>query len=141
MGKLQNSDYSKLTLSRYKNKQKRQYIIITIRNLQSFYSAVLFFNINNYASYGAYYPKVLKNMEKLFLGNEKILLISGISVQAQERYLTTAIDMRSEQTNRDAKTPHGITNFLSKQTPMYKWCMSTYPIRNIHLCLISCYGN
>ena len=113
MGKLQNSDYSKLTLSRYKNKQKRQYIIITIRNLQSFYSAVLFLNINNYASYGAYYPKVLKNMEKPFLRNEKILLISGISVQAQKRYPTRiATDMRSEEAiTCDAETPRGIKNF------------------------------
>ena len=62
------------------------------------------------------YTKELKNMEELYPENKKILPVSSISVQVQERYPTrTAIDMRNEQTiNDDAKTPDGITNVLIK---------------------------
>ena len=89
----------------------------------------------NYASYLAYDAKILKNVEELYLGNKETFLISGISVQAQERYpARTAIDLRSVQAiNCDAKTPGGITNFSTKQTPLYKWRKSRYSTRNIHV--------
>ena len=37
------------------------------------------------------------------------------------------------EVNRDAKTPGGITNFSTKQTPVYKWCMSRDSVRGIHV--------
>ena len=37
------------------------------------------------------------------------------------------------EANRDAKTPVGITNFSTKQTPVYKWCMSRDSVRGIHV--------
>ena len=71
-------------------------------------------------------------MEEFYPGNKEILLNSCTSVQTQERHPTrTAVGMRSEKTsNREAKTPGGITNFSTKQTPVYKWCMSRYSIHN-----------
>ena len=81
-----------------------------------FYSTVLFINMYSDAHYGAYYAKILKYIEELYSGNKKILSVSVLSTQGQERYPTrTAIDMQSEQTiNRDAKTPAGIINFSTK---------------------------
>ena len=38
-----------------------------------------------YACYGAYYAKLLKNMEELYPGNKEILLISCIFVQANQQ--------------------------------------------------------
>ena len=72
--------------------------------------------------------------------------ISDIYVQVKETYptdisysigkhiqLATATYMRSEQTmNRDAKIPGGTIN-LTKQTSVYKWCVSRHLIRNIHV--------
>ena len=76
-----------------------------------------------YARYRTYYAKVLKYMEEFSPGNKEILLNSCTSVQTQERHPTrTAVGMQSEKTsNREAKTPGGITNFSTKQTPVYKW--------------------
>ena len=130
--KLQNSDDA---TKASKKVSTRERLSVTIRILQSFFSTVHFFNLYNYVRYGVYYAKVLKNMEELYPGNKKILLISGISVQAQERYPTRiANDMRSEQTiNRDTKTPSDITNFSGKQTPAYKWCMSRDSVSYIHV--------
>ena len=51
----------------------------------------------NYIRYGPYYPKLWKIMEERYPGNKEVSLISDISVQAQESYITrTAIDIRSE---------------------------------------------
>ena len=76
----------------------------------------------NYARYGTYYAKVLKNIEERYSGNKYILSVSCISVQAQQRYPTRiAIDIRNEQTiNRDAKAPGDVTNFSTKQTLVNK---------------------
>ena len=90
----------------------------------------------NYARYEVYYAKILNNVEEEFYPeNKEIFSISGVPVQVQEKYPTgTASDMRSEQTsNRDAKTLSGITNFSTKQTQLYKCCMSRYSIHNIHV--------
>ena len=48
-------------------------------------------------------------------GLKEMLLVNGLSVQAQELYrLRTAIDQRGEQTlNRDMKTTGGIKMFSS----------------------------
>ena len=80
----------------------------------------------NCTRYGTYYTRVLKNIEERYSGNKYILPVSGISVQAQQRYPTRiAIDIRNEQTiNRDAKTPGDITNFSTKQTLVNKLYMS-----------------
>ena len=37
------------------------------------------------------------------------------------------------EANREAKTPGGITNFSTKQTPVYKWCVSRDSVRGIHV--------
>lgn len=49
-------------------------------------------------------------MEELYPGNKEILSVTGIFVQAQERYPTRIIDMPAV-INHDAKTPGHIANF------------------------------
>ena len=96
-----------------------------------------FFNIYNYARYGAYYDKVMRNMEKLYPGNKEILLISDISVQVQERYPTRTTKLICEANKASNVTPKllkVLQNFQPNK-PVYKWCTSKYS------CHISEYNN
>ena len=69
---------------------------IQLECYKTFIPLYLFFNMHNYARHGAYYSKILKNMEELYLENNKIM--QSISVQAQERHrIRTATDMRGKE--------------------------------------------
>ena len=67
----------------------------------------------NYARYGSYYVKVMKNIKKMYPGLKNLLEKNSMSVQAEESFpVRIAIDQRGEQTiNRDAKTSGGTKSF------------------------------
>ena len=111
-----------------KNVSIRERLSVTTRTVTKFLFHSTFFNIYNYGCYGAYYAKVLRNIEKF-------LSVCGISVQPKERDPTrTANEMRSEQIiSCDTKTPGGITRFSTKQTSIHKWCINRYSIRKNHV--------
>ena len=71
-----------------------------------------YFNKLNYARYGTYYLQQLTHIETLYPGLKELLMVKGLSVQAQITHpVRTAIDQRGEQTiNKDAKTS-GISLF------------------------------
>ena len=82
---------------------------------KSFLPYYFAFNLHNYARYASYYVEVLDCIDGRYPGLRQTLSQSGLSVQAQERYVRTAIDRRGEQTiNRDAKTSGGISQFAAR---------------------------
>ena len=73
---------------------------------QSMLPFYFYFNKLNYARYGTYYLQQLTHIELLYPGLKPLLMLKGMSVQAQTVHpVRTSIDQRGEQTiNKDAKT-------------------------------------
>ena len=56
-----------------------------------------YFNKLNYARYGTYYLQQLTHIETLYPGLRELLMVKGLSVQAQITHpIRTAIDQRGE---------------------------------------------
>ena len=80
----------------------------------------------NYARYGAFYIKVLENIEIHYPGLKDLIKEKGTSIQGQEHVkLRTATDQRGEQTlNRDAKITGGIKCFSDDEKSILKWTLN-----------------
>ena len=98
-------------------------IRLTIKHLFPYY---FYFNLQNYDRYVSYYVETLQNIENIYPELKSILMSTGLSVQAQDRYpLKTSIDQRGEQTiNHDAKTSGGIGSFANSFSSILKWCLN-----------------
>ena len=78
-------------------------MVFTWQSMLPFY---FYFNKLNYARYGSYYLQQLTHIESLYPGLKPLLMLKGMSVQAQTNHpVRTSVDQRGEQTiNKDAKT-------------------------------------
>ena len=94
-------------------------IRLTIKRLLPYY---IYFNLQNYDRFLSYYVEILQNIEDIYPELKSILMSTGLSVQAQDRYpLKTSIDQRGEQTiNHDAKTSGGIGSFANSSSSILK---------------------
>ena len=79
-------------------------------------------NKKNYARYGAYYVRVLENLENTHPGAIEELSQKGISVRRNDIGIGQSIDGAGEQTfMRSAKTSGGIGCFMSNSAAYDKW--------------------